>query len=312
MKKILFEQLLAKRECQILDFKREFYDLNGVNKIEREEKIAKFLKDLISFANTIRTESAYIIIGIAENNSGDLVANKIKQHPDDAVLQSKIKDKVHPIPQFLYYPYNYENMQFGIIEIPIVKYPEPCKPTKNLRGLEKGKVYLRRGSMNDEAKEHEIVMIYDWLRSLTMAEEYVEYSKVIPSLTIKDFREILFMGIFWALFSFVKESLPLFPKLIISLFLFVWGMHFFFRFIDTHLIDTKYRKDYGFRNNPKLYALLGIFIIDTYFFSFLYINGVYKNGYDISFGWVMLTVVIILFSLLGSMVITENGPETEE
>ena len=31
---------------------------------------AKFIKDVISFTNTIRAESAYIIIGVSENEDG--------------------------------------------------------------------------------------------------------------------------------------------------------------------------------------------------------------------------------------------------
>ncbi len=170
----LFEQLLQKPESSTLDFKRDLYDFTSSIEEERYGKLAKFIKDIVAFTNTIRSETSYIILGVEEQH-GKKILHGITSHIDDASLQEKIKDKVHPKPQFTYYPFEYEGKQFGIIKIPVYKYFEPCKiaPCKNLKkmkGLELEKVYIRRGSSNQPATEHEIVQIYDWLRGLEIQE----------------------------------------------------------------------------------------------------------------------------------------------
>jgi tetratricopeptide (TPR) repeat protein len=165
----LFEYLLSQPESDILDFKSEFYDFSGDTEKAKEAKESKFIKDIISFANTKRDKSSYIIIGIKENGTTkekELLG--VTTHPDDASLQEKIKDKVYPVPEFLYYPHTYKNQQFGIIEILIPKYSEePYYPKKDyLGGLLKSELYFRRGSSNSEATPEEERHIREWFKSL--------------------------------------------------------------------------------------------------------------------------------------------------
>jgi hypothetical protein len=61
-----FEILTIKSEGETVDFKREHYDLINSS----DENKAKFVKDIVSFTNTIRKESAFIIIGIESTDSG--------------------------------------------------------------------------------------------------------------------------------------------------------------------------------------------------------------------------------------------------
>ncbi|MBP7283137.1 MAG: tetratricopeptide repeat protein [Leptospiraceae bacterium] len=169
MNKELFEYLLSQPESDTLDFKSEFYDFSGDTEKAKEAKESKFIKDIISFANTKKDKSSYIIVGIKENET-----TKEKEflgviaHPDDANLQEKIKDKVYPVPEFLYYPYTYKNQQFGIIEILIPKYSEEpyyCKKDY-IGGLLKSELYFRRGSSNAEATPEEERHIREWFKSL--------------------------------------------------------------------------------------------------------------------------------------------------
>ena len=71
-----FENLISRPESTILDFKREQYKI--IND-ESGIKTSGFVKDIISFANTIRTETAYIIIGISADN--DNKENHIRFDP---------------------------------------------------------------------------------------------------------------------------------------------------------------------------------------------------------------------------------------
>lgn len=80
--------------------------------------------------------------------------------------QEKIKNKVIPIPFFQYYTMQYQEKNFGVIEIPVKKYTEPISGIIKMKGIEPGKIYMRRGSSNSEALGRETIMIYKWLESL--------------------------------------------------------------------------------------------------------------------------------------------------
>jgi len=157
----IFSELINRPESTVLDFKREQYKFCK----DSTDKTHAFIKDIISFCNTVREETAYIIIGISkEDNKTELIG--IDKNIDDAIFQEKIKDKVYPKPKFLYYPFTYQGKTFGIIEIPVTKYQEPITPVTNFKGLDVGKVYYRRGSSNSEALAREIILINDWLKEM--------------------------------------------------------------------------------------------------------------------------------------------------
>lgn len=159
-----FEELISKNECSTLDFKKGFYDFQNDND---KNTTAKFVKDVISFSNTIRTETSYIIFGLKESENGELQFFGIDKTIDEATLQQKVKNKVIPSPIFSFSTLNYKGLKYGILEFPIHKYEMPIVPTVNkLRGLEVGKVYYRNGSSNTEAGAYDVIRINDWLKSL--------------------------------------------------------------------------------------------------------------------------------------------------
>lgn len=161
---IEFENLIKNNESSILDFKGELYDFK---KVGNDTVTAKFIKDVISFCNTIRTETSYIIFGIRELENGNLEHNGIVDKVDDAIFHDKIKDKVIPRPNFLFYTIKYKEIHYGILEFPITRYEMPIVPaTKDLKGLEIGKVYYRNGTSNTEATAYDVIRINDWLKSL--------------------------------------------------------------------------------------------------------------------------------------------------
>ena len=54
-------------ESSILDFKRDLYRLD---KKDGEDLRSKFMKDILSMANTPREEASYIVIGVTANPNG--------------------------------------------------------------------------------------------------------------------------------------------------------------------------------------------------------------------------------------------------
>jgi len=160
---IEFQKLIDMSESSTLDFKAKMYDFNDDKDLV---KTSKFVKDIISFSNTIRNENSYIIIGIEETIDGTKIFHGIDENVDDSILQDKVKDKVFPRPQFIYYTLNYNSKKYGIIEFPVFKYSTPLAPSIKMKGLEVGSIYYRHGSTNSEAKGLEVIRINDWFRSL--------------------------------------------------------------------------------------------------------------------------------------------------
>lgn len=160
---IEFKRLINTSESSILDFKTKMYDFSND---KDSKKTSKFVKDIISFSNTIRNTNSYIIIGIEELQDGKKKLHGIDNIVDDAILQDKIKNKVFPLPKFNFYTLEYDSKTYGIIEFPIIKYSTPIIPAINMKGIEKGKIYYRQGTSNSEAGGLETINITDWLRSL--------------------------------------------------------------------------------------------------------------------------------------------------
>lgn len=172
--KQLFEELLKKPEWETLDFKRQQYDFTG-SKSKKEEKTAEFVKDIVSFANTIRFESAYIIIGIEEDKKTKEINRygiSKSDYIDGAEFAQKFYRKVDPHPKFTCDRYiDDEGKFYEIIEIPIYPYPKPCTTIRDIPPLEIGQVYIRRGSSKDSANKLEIDRIQGWLDSLPIQTE---------------------------------------------------------------------------------------------------------------------------------------------
>lgn len=145
--------LLNQPESESLDFKRELYGFAD------SDSESKFIKDILSFANTKRNSTSYIIIGVDIDKSGKKSMRDIKKQIDDSFFQSKIKDKVYPNPNFLWQQIEYNGHILGIFSIEPGS-QRPYSPSKDFGILRKREVYIRRGSTNSEANEHEIEEMY--------------------------------------------------------------------------------------------------------------------------------------------------------
>lgn len=161
----LFKTLLQKGEGEIIDYKEISYFSKG-NK--SDPKDSDFIKDILSFSNTMRSESAYILIGVKEvNRKGEVVGMERNDSIDEASIQQKLKDKVTPIPKIVLHSLEYENKWVEIIEIPIYPISSPSVPTFSVGNkLRKDQIYLRRGSSNSEATFDEIIRLNNWLKMI--------------------------------------------------------------------------------------------------------------------------------------------------
>jgi hypothetical protein len=140
-----FKELLHRQEGETLDFKATGYDLT------EERGKASLIKDVLAMANTPRSASSFILLGVKKHtdNSFDLIG--LKEHPDEADLQSQFSNRVYPIPRFTYEVLTYDRMQFGALEIPPITTAGPYLPVVNFGAVSRHAIYFRRGSKNETA-----------------------------------------------------------------------------------------------------------------------------------------------------------------
>lgn len=159
-----FVDSLSRQESDILDFKSKQYDFSGTNKEEKQNKRAKFIKDIICMANTPREGPAHIVLGVKLYSDGTKEMKGITEHIDDADLQTKVSGWVHPHPCFTYEPIRYKNKVYGVISVPPVRNIGPYYYNKDAIGniLIPHRVYLRRSSQNATASQEEQKAVYAW------------------------------------------------------------------------------------------------------------------------------------------------------
>lgn len=147
--KDLFAHILLNNESHKIDFKRDQYPLGD------DRQKSELIKDIVSIANTKGAESGYIVQGVNSETNGNKIKEGITNHFDDAMLQQIAKDKVNPPPTFEYYPYQEEDLSYGIIVIPQSK-NRPHVIIRDYGILKKNAIYIRRGSSTDEATREEL------------------------------------------------------------------------------------------------------------------------------------------------------------
>ena len=149
--KSIIGDLLYEEESPTLDFKMEQYSFDGATDYQKSE----LLKDILAFANAWRRSDAFILIGVEERKGHKANVNGISNHLDDAQLQQFVNSKIQQPLQFSYNICPYDNVEIGVIYIPLQK--RPFYLMKDYGKLQKNVVYLRRGSSTAEADPDEII-----------------------------------------------------------------------------------------------------------------------------------------------------------
>lgn len=151
-------ELLKYSEADICDFKERIYN------IEEEGSKISFLKDILSMANTIRYEPAYIIVGVRQKDGHNEFFD-IDPNIDENNFISFIKGNVGPeYPEFAYYTMKYKKHNIGVFEIGISKNGPYISKKSYGQKVEAGQVYYRYGSVNTEADEAKVQEIACWMK----------------------------------------------------------------------------------------------------------------------------------------------------
>ena len=154
----LFDELMKRHESDTLDFKAELYDFTTAAGRDT------FAKDVICMANTPRTIASYIVCGVKYSAEQGAVPVGLARQEDGARFTDHLNERnVQPRPTIRYVPVCREGKMFGIIEIPIQKeVGRPFLPARELTGMQRYDLWVRRDSQNAKANADEMMRIYSW------------------------------------------------------------------------------------------------------------------------------------------------------
>lgn len=145
--------LCLEGESAHLDYKRDQYKFIGVSDPEK----AELFKDILAMANAFRSQVAYILIGVDQQNGiGKVTGIPKDQFIDDASLQQFINGKTNRHIEFQSYSVLVDDEKIiQVIEIPVQK-ERPYYSEKQFGSIKPEVVFLRASSETHQADPDEI------------------------------------------------------------------------------------------------------------------------------------------------------------
>jgi len=151
------KQLCLEGESSRLDYKRDQYPFEGVP----DPKKVELFKDILAMANAFRSQPAYILIGVEQQDDGTGKVTGIAKDRfiDDANLQQFINFKTNKQIDFISYSVPVDDDKIvQVIEIPVQK-ERPYYPVRRFVGINEHAVWVRAGSSSHEALPEEIAQM---------------------------------------------------------------------------------------------------------------------------------------------------------
>ena len=163
-------QLINQPESNSLDFKRTQYDLQPPRG-SADKGCLHLVKDILCMSNTPRDGSAYILTGISEEPGRRNEVTGIKSSLDDSRIQDMLRSWLDPIPSVHYYEVELTGKLVGVYAVAPDRSRGPYhlrhdlnKPKRDSLGdfLHPDRIYFRRGTTNDWARESDKPFIRNW------------------------------------------------------------------------------------------------------------------------------------------------------
>ena len=149
----VIELIEARRETGIIDFKRDFYKmLDG----------SDFPKDVAAFANINTDSDRFIIFGI-EDKTREIYGIDPLLFPSTDTLDNFIEKTIDPFVTIESDTFEYKGKMVGYVKIcatndnPPYMIKKTCGPKMK---LEKGDVFIRKGTCNQKAERRDIDAMY--------------------------------------------------------------------------------------------------------------------------------------------------------
>lgn len=145
-----FEVLIQLDEGETIDFKSTFYHPNDFKSL---------LIDIISFANSHKEGSKYIICGVKEENGFKKMIG-LDSFIDQSTIEQLVFENIEPLLNIKLHSIFYEEKKFHVLELLPSEKPYLLKKKyKNV--LEKGFMKIRRGATNDFITRADLDKMYN-------------------------------------------------------------------------------------------------------------------------------------------------------
>ena len=138
-------------ESTNLDFKKEEY---------KKADYTSLIKDVMSMANALNTETKRIIIGAKHKPGEEKEICGLEILSDQATFENIVQENIEPNISFNYYPYKYKNKKLGIIEI-FDNYDKPYMMKKDYGKLKKGDMWIRKGSRQSKVTREDLDRMFE-------------------------------------------------------------------------------------------------------------------------------------------------------
>lgn len=138
------QNLCLEGESNRLDYKQAQYCFVGAADSEKVE----LLKDILAMANSFRKDSAFILIGVKEQESGtgEIIGIEKGDIIDDATLQEFVNGKTNRVIPFKSYTVSVEGKMVQVIEIAVCNHEKPFFLKKKYVSILPEQVMIRIGS----------------------------------------------------------------------------------------------------------------------------------------------------------------------
>lgn len=138
-------------ESPNLDFKKEEY---------KKADYTSLIKDVLSMANALNTETKRIVIGVKYKPGEEKEIFGLEKLSDQAIFENIIQENIEPNINFKYYPYSYKNKKLGVIEI-FDTYDKPYMMKKDYGKLRKGDMWIRKGSRQSKVTREDLDRMFE-------------------------------------------------------------------------------------------------------------------------------------------------------
>ncbi len=139
----------------IIDFENENTNLDFKAVEYNKDNYVSLLKDVMSMANSISTDTKYIIGGVKNRPGEDNEILGLDDVSDQAIFENVIQENIEPTINFKYYAYFYNNAKLGIFEI-TANNDRPYMMKKDYNSLKKGEMWIRKGSRNSRVTRSDL------------------------------------------------------------------------------------------------------------------------------------------------------------
>lgn len=113
------------------------------------EKRGEIIKDIVAIANASPLSYGFIVYGVDRRRPDPIVGTTF--HYDDSKLQQLLKNKVEPLPEFLYYEVSNGTKTVSVIQVSPSK-KRPFIISVDIGKIKAGQIPIRRGSSTGGVK----------------------------------------------------------------------------------------------------------------------------------------------------------------